>query len=53
MALNPQLFPNGIPVPFVNEMLVLARDGVEFEVDKILGLATTIFPHLYRLKFMD
>ncbi|RZB60406.1 hypothetical protein D0Y65_043260 [Glycine soja] len=35
MALNPQLFPNGMPVPFVNEMFVLARDGVEFEVDKI------------------
>ncbi|XP_073040099.1 UPF0664 stress-induced protein C29B12.11c [Primulina eburnea] len=37
MALNPQLFPNGIPVPFVNEMFVLARDGVEFEIDKITG----------------
>uniref|UniRef100_A0A5B7C5J6 Uncharacterized protein n=1 Tax=Davidia involucrata TaxID=16924 RepID=A0A5B7C5J6_DAVIN len=37
MALNPQLFPNGMPVPFVNEMFVLARDGVEFEVDKIPG----------------
>jgi hypothetical protein len=35
MALNPQLFPNGMPVPFVNEMFVLARDGVEFDVDKI------------------
>ncbi|KAL6968746.1 hypothetical protein U1Q18_034539 [Sarracenia purpurea var. burkii] len=37
MALNPQLFPNGMPVPFTNEMFVLARDGVEFEVDKIPG----------------
>ncbi|XP_058737135.1 UPF0664 stress-induced protein C29B12.11c-like isoform X2 [Vicia villosa] len=37
MALNPQLFPNGMPVPFVSEMFVLARDGVEFEVDKIPG----------------
>jgi len=37
MALNPQLFPNGMPVAFVNEMFVLARDGVEFEVDKIPG----------------
>ncbi|KAI4313114.1 hypothetical protein L6164_026122 [Bauhinia variegata] len=37
MALNPQLFPNGMPVPFFNEMFVLARDGVEFEVDKIPG----------------
>lgn len=37
MALNPQLFPNGMPVPFMNEISVLARDGVEFEVDKIPG----------------
>ncbi|KAF8390804.1 hypothetical protein HHK36_025332 [Tetracentron sinense] len=37
MALNPQLFPNGMPVPFVNEMFVLARDGAEFEIDKIPG----------------
>nr|ADP88925.1 classical AGP [Gunnera manicata] len=37
MALNPQLFPNGMPVPFTNEVSVLARDGVEFEVDKIPG----------------
>ncbi|XP_010249408.1 PREDICTED: UPF0664 stress-induced protein C29B12.11c [Nelumbo nucifera] len=37
MALNPQLFPNGMPVPFENEMFVLSRDGVEFEIDKISG----------------
>ncbi|KAL9261636.1 UPF0664 stress-induced protein C29B12.11c-like protein [Drosera capensis] len=37
MALNPQLFANGMPVPFVNELFVLARHGVEFEVDKIPG----------------
>ncbi|KAF5741242.1 hypothetical protein HS088_TW10G00238 [Tripterygium wilfordii] len=37
MALNPPLFPNGMPVPFLNEIFVLARDGVEFEVDKIPG----------------
>ncbi|CAI9768805.1 unnamed protein product [Fraxinus pennsylvanica] len=37
MALNPQLFSNGMPVPFVNETFVLARDGVEFEIDKIPG----------------
>lgn len=41
MAVNPQLFPNGMPVPFVNEMFVLARDGVEFEVDKIPGSVLT------------
>ncbi|RAL38629.1 unnamed protein product [Cuscuta campestris] len=44
MALNPQLFPNGMPVPFINELFVLARDGVEFEVDKIPG------PNLGRVK---
>lgn len=37
MALNPQLLPNGLPVPFENEMFVLSRDGVEFEIDKIPG----------------
>ncbi|XVF56718.1 hypothetical protein PTKIN_Ptkin06aG0142600 [Pterospermum kingtungense] len=37
MALNPQLLPNGMPVPFANELFVLVRDGVEFEVDKIPG----------------
>ncbi|WCJ27046.1 hypothetical protein M5689_008821 [Euphorbia peplus] len=37
MALNPQLFDNGMPVPFVNEIFVLTRDGVEFEIDKIPG----------------
>ncbi|XP_038992630.1 uncharacterized protein LOC120116145 [Hibiscus syriacus] len=37
MALNPQLLPNGMPVPFTNEMFVLVRNGVEFEVDKIPG----------------
>ncbi|KAL3375828.1 hypothetical protein AABB24_002674 [Solanum stoloniferum] len=38
MAVNPQLFPNGMPVPFLNELFVLARDGVDFEVDKIPGV---------------
>ncbi|KAJ4962092.1 hypothetical protein NE237_022002 [Protea cynaroides] len=38
MAVNPQLFTNGMPVPFVNEIFVLARDGVEFEIDKIPGI---------------
>ncbi|KDP23219.1 hypothetical protein JCGZ_23052 [Jatropha curcas] len=37
MALNPQLFQNGLPVPFTNEIFVLSRDGVEFEIDKIPG----------------
>ncbi|XP_072990411.1 UPF0664 stress-induced protein C29B12.11c [Typha latifolia] len=37
MAQNPQLFGNGMPVPFIGEMFVLARDGVEFEIDKIPG----------------
>jgi hypothetical protein len=35
MAENPQLFGNGMPVPFYGEMFVLVRDGVEFHVDKI------------------
>ncbi|PKA60232.1 hypothetical protein AXF42_Ash008291 [Apostasia shenzhenica] len=38
MALNPQVYANGMPVPFVCEIFVLARDGVEFEVDKIPGV---------------
>lgn len=37
MAENPQLMGNGIPVAFVGELFVLARDGVEFEIDKIPG----------------
>ncbi|KAL4572510.1 hypothetical protein LXL04_019289 [Taraxacum kok-saghyz] len=37
MALNPNLYGNGMPVAFVSEMFVLIRDGVEFEVDKIPG----------------
>ncbi|XP_058102600.1 uncharacterized protein LOC131246459 [Magnolia sinica] len=35
MALNPQLFANGMPVPFFNEMFVMARDGVEFQINRI------------------
>ncbi|KAJ0967854.1 hypothetical protein J5N97_024771 [Dioscorea zingiberensis] len=35
MTLNPQLFAIEMPIPFVNEMLILARDG--FQIDKILG----------------
>lgn len=35
MALNPQLFGNSTPVPFVDEMFVLRRESVEFEVDKV------------------
>ncbi|XP_057529166.1 uncharacterized protein LOC130807835 [Amaranthus tricolor] len=37
MAQNLQLFPNGMPVLFYGELFVLARDGVEFEIDKIPG----------------
>lgn len=57
MALNPQLLPNGMPIAFVNEMFVLVRDGVEFEVDKIPGF---VFPsivshviHLLQCFFLD
>lgn len=35
MALNPQLYGNGTPVPFVDEIFVLRRDAVDFEVDKV------------------
>ncbi|CAM6084894.1 unnamed protein product [Calypogeia fissa] len=35
MAVNPQLYGNGTPVPFVDEMLVLTRDPVEFQVDNL------------------
>ncbi|GKA26533.1 hypothetical protein Tco_0712642, partial [Tanacetum coccineum] len=37
MALNPQLYGNGMPVAFVNEMFVLIRDGIDFEVNNIYG----------------
>jgi hypothetical protein len=43
MALNPQLYGNGMPVAFVGEMFVLARDGVEFQVDKIPGFVSLLF----------
>lgn len=33
MATNPQLDASGLPVPFEGEMMVLARGGVEFQVD--------------------
>ncbi|XP_006359298.1 WW domain-binding protein 2-like [Solanum tuberosum] len=41
MAVNPQLFANGMPIPFLNELFVLSRHGVEFEVDKIPGVGKT------------
>ena len=55
MALNPQLFPNGMPVPFVSEMFVLARDGVEFDIDKIpaSGLVTHPFFHFPFFLFVN
>ncbi|EHA8592326.1 putative UPF0664 stress-induced protein C29B12.11c [Cocos nucifera] len=55
MALNPQLFPNGMPVPFVGEMFVLARDGVEIEIDKIPGSVFTPLPpfHVVFFRFIS
>ncbi|KAJ6713608.1 WW DOMAIN BINDING PROTEIN 2 ISOFORM E [Salix viminalis] len=50
MALNPQLFQNGMPVPFVSELFVLARDGVDFEVDKIPGPSDHVFVLMFYLK---
>lgn len=35
MAINPPLLPNGMPVPFDNELFLLTRPNVEFEIDKI------------------
>lgn len=35
MALNPPLLPYGLPVPFENELFLLARPKIEFEADKI------------------
>ncbi len=37
MAVNPQLYGNGTPVPFVNEVFLLRRESVEFLVDKLPG----------------
>ncbi|XP_076922359.1 uncharacterized protein LOC143584128 [Bidens hawaiensis] len=37
MALNPHLYGNGMPVAFVNEMFVLIRDGIDFEINNIHG----------------
>ncbi|CAI5498075.1 unnamed protein product [Closterium sp. Naga37s-1] len=40
MAANPQLDGQGIPVPFVGEVMVLRRDGIEFHVDKMPQVAS-------------
>ncbi|KAI3526339.1 hypothetical protein L1887_05589 [Cichorium endivia] len=37
MALNPHLYGNGMPVAFVNELFVLIRDGIDFEINNIHG----------------
>jgi len=37
MALNPPLYSNRMPEPFQNEVYVLVREAVEFEVNKIPG----------------
>ena len=57
MAENPQLFGNGMPVPFHGEMFVLARDGVEFHVDKIpscvIPFPPSSRPGCFRLAWTD
>ncbi|KAJ4730503.1 classical AGP protein [Rhynchospora pubera] len=58
MALNPQLYGNGMPVAFIGEMFVLARDGVEFQIDKIPGPGTvktkgTIYLSNIRMVFVS
>ncbi|KAK4380517.1 hypothetical protein RND71_002379 [Anisodus tanguticus] len=35
MAVNPKIFPHEMPVPFLNELFVLACDGVDFEINNI------------------
>lgn len=45
MALNPQLYGNSTPVPFVDEMFVLRRDAVDFEVDKVAEYAPKLISH--------
>ncbi|CAN4113837.1 unnamed protein product [Withania somnifera] len=35
MAVNPKIFPHGMPVPFLNELFVFATDGVDFEINNI------------------
>jgi hypothetical protein len=37
MAVNPQMYGNGTQVPFVDEVFLLRRESVEFQVDKIPG----------------
>nr|XP_004228894.1 UPF0664 stress-induced protein C29B12.11c-like [Solanum lycopersicum] len=38
MSLNPKLFVHGMPVPFIDELFVLASDGIEFQIDNIPSL---------------
>lgn len=38
MAENPALDPQGLPVPFVSEVMVLMRQGIEFHVDHLPSL---------------
>ncbi|KAG0561127.1 hypothetical protein M758_9G040400 [Ceratodon purpureus] len=59
MAVNPQLFENGTPVPFVEEIFVLRRDAVDFEADKIaeapgskLSGRGTVYLSNYRIVFV-
>jgi hypothetical protein len=47
MAENPQLMGNGLPVAFMGELFVLARDGVEFEIDKIPGFFSPLIADFY------
>lgn len=58
MALNPQLYGNGTPVPFVDELFVLRRDAVDFEVDKVAEyvdwkLYILVFPKKYSKFFVE
>ncbi|CAK9234148.1 unnamed protein product [Sphagnum troendelagicum] len=59
MAVNPQLYGNGTPVPFVNEVFLLRRESVEFVVDKLPGAPGgklsgkgTIYMSTFRIVFV-
>ncbi|KAJ7528369.1 hypothetical protein O6H91_15G000700 [Diphasiastrum complanatum] len=53
MAVNPQLFPNGLPMPFEGELFVLTREGVECQADKIPDIPGGSFSAKGKLYFSN
>jgi len=37
MALNPALDQHGLPIPFIGEVIVLMRKGIELHVSNVPG----------------